>query len=156
MKKILVALDYSPSAQLVAETGYKIAEAMNAEVLLIHIVADINYYSSMAYSPIMGFSGYTFPDIALDVVTDLEAESLRFLNESKKHLGGENIEVKVVGGETGPAILKTAEEYGADIVVMGSHGRSGLGKLIMGSVAENVLQNSKVPLLVVPIARDTE
>ena len=50
------------------------------------------------------------------------------------------------------AILKTAAEYGADIVVMGSHGRSGLGKLIMGSVAENVLHNSKVPLLVVPIS----
>ena len=151
MKKVLIALDYSPSAQLVAETGYHLAKSMQAEVLMIHIVADINYYSSMAYSPIMGFSGYTFPDIALDVVNDLEAESLRFLNESKKHLGGENIEVKVVDGETGPAILKAAKDYGCDIIVMGSHGRSGLGKLIMGSVAETVLQNTTVPLLIVPI-----
>ena len=156
MKKILVALDYSPSAQSVAEVGYNLAKATNGEVLLIHIVADINYYSSMAYSPIMGFSGYTFPDIALDVVNDLEAESLRFLNESKRHLGGENIEVKVVDGETGPAILKAAKDYGADVIVMGSHGRSGLGKLIMGSVAENVMHNSEVPLLVVPIRGDKE
>ncbi len=156
MKKILIALDYSPSAQSVAEVGYNLAQATHGEVLLIHIVADINYYSSMAYSPIMGFSGYTFPDIALDVVNDLEAESLRFLNESKKHLGGENIEVKVVDGETGPAILKAAKDYGADVIVMGSHGRSGLGKLIMGSVAENVMHNSEVPLLIVPIRSNKE
>ena len=156
MKKILVALDYSPSAQMVAEVGHNLAQAIGGEVLLIHIVADINYYSSMAYSPIMGFSGYTFPDIALDVVNDLEAESLRFLNDSKKHLGGENIDVKVVDGETGPAILKAAKDYGADIIVMGSHGRSGLGKLIMGSVAENVLHNSEVPLLIVPIRESKE
>lgn len=151
MKKILIALDYSPSAEMVAETGNRLATALQAQVLLIHVVADINYYSSMAYSPIMGFSGFTYPDIALNVVNDLEAESLRFLNESKKHLGGQNIEVKVVDGETANAILTAAQDYDADIIVMGSHGRSGLGKLIMGSVAETVLHNSKIPLLVVPI-----
>ena len=52
MKKILIALDYDPTAQKVAEAGFSLAKAMGANVVLIHVVADIMYYSSMAYSPI--------------------------------------------------------------------------------------------------------
>ena len=58
MKKILIALDYEPSAEKIAETGYAIATALNAEVILLHVVAEPAYYSSMEYSPIMGFSGF--------------------------------------------------------------------------------------------------
>jgi nucleotide-binding universal stress UspA family protein len=43
MKKILIALDYNPTAQQVAETGYKLAKSMNAKVLLLHVVADYTY-----------------------------------------------------------------------------------------------------------------
>ena len=57
MKKVLIALDYDPTAQKVAETGNLLAGSMNAEVILLHVISDPVYYSSMDYSPIMGFSG---------------------------------------------------------------------------------------------------
>ena len=57
MKKILIALDYSPSAQQVAEAGSELAKSMNAQVILLHVIYDPTYYSSINYSPIMGFEG---------------------------------------------------------------------------------------------------
>ena len=58
MKKVLIALDYNPCAQKVAETGYVYAEAMNAEISIIHAITDIAYYN-MEYKPIMGFKGFS-------------------------------------------------------------------------------------------------
>ena len=46
MKKILIALDYNPTAQKIAETGFSLAKAMNAQVVLLHVIADPVYYSS--------------------------------------------------------------------------------------------------------------
>jgi len=57
-KKVLIALDYNPTAKKIAENGYALAKAMHAEVILLHVVADPVYYSSTEYSPIMGFVGY--------------------------------------------------------------------------------------------------
>ena len=59
MKKILIALDYDPTAQKVAETGHKLAKAMKAQTYLLHVVSDSTYYSSPNYSPIMGFEGFS-------------------------------------------------------------------------------------------------
>ena len=50
IKKVLIALDYNPTAQKVAETGYSISKAMNAEVILLHVISDPVYYSSIEYS----------------------------------------------------------------------------------------------------------
>ena len=58
MKKVLIALDYNPTAQKVAEAGFSMAKAMNAEVILLHVISDPVYYSSTEYSPIMGFNGF--------------------------------------------------------------------------------------------------
>ena len=62
MKKILIALDYDPTAQKVAETGHKLAKAMNARTILLHVISDATYYSSLNYSPIMGFGGFSNAD----------------------------------------------------------------------------------------------
>jgi len=47
MKKVLIALDFGPSAQVIAETGYNLAKSMNAEVYLLHVTADATYYSAL-------------------------------------------------------------------------------------------------------------
>jgi nucleotide-binding universal stress UspA family protein len=49
MKKILIALDYNPTAERIAKTGYEMAKSMNAEVTLLHVIADYTYYSSLDY-----------------------------------------------------------------------------------------------------------
>lgn len=56
MKKILIAIDYNPTATGIAESGYSLAKSMNAEVILLHVVADYTYYSSLDYSPVLGFT----------------------------------------------------------------------------------------------------
>ena len=64
---VLIALDYNPTAQKVADTGYSIAKAMGAECILIHILASPIIYTSIDYDPIMGFSGFgSFDNYQLD------------------------------------------------------------------------------------------
>jgi nucleotide-binding universal stress UspA family protein len=151
MKKILIALDYNPTAQKIAETGYGLAKAMNARAVLLHVISDPVYYSSLNYSPIMGFDGFN----SIDTVQSESSEELKkaaqsFLDEAKKFLGDESIETVVSRGEFGDAILETAKNLHADIIVLGTHSRRGLEKILVGSVAENVLHYSSIPLFIVP------
>ena len=77
MKKILIALDYDPTAQKIAEAGYSLATAMAAEVVLLHVISDPVYYSSRDYSPIMGFNGYMDMDpIQMDSIEGLKDASI--------------------------------------------------------------------------------
>ena len=149
MKKILIALDYDPLAEKVASTGYTLAKALNASVMLVHVVAEPSYYSSVEYSPIMGFTGFSDAD-AYQVKEDLIKEAQRFLEESKKHLGDEIIAVSVVEGDFADAIIDAAKDFNADLIVMGTHHRKGLDKLLMGSLAEKILNSASVPLLTIP------
>ena len=149
MKRILIALDYDPLAEKVAATGYTLAKALDATVLLLHVVVEPSYYSSVEYSPIMGFTGFSDAD-AYQVNADLVKEAQRFLEESKKHLGDETIELSVVEGDFADAIIDAARDFGADLIVMGTHHRKGLDKLLMGSLSEKILNTASIPLLTIP------
>lgn len=151
MKKVLIALDYDPTAQKIAETGYGLAKAMNAQSILLHVISDPVYYSSLNYSPIMGFDGFNAIDtIQPETADELKKTAQNFLDESKKFLGDESIETVVSSGEFGDTILETAKRLHADIIVLGTHGRRGLDKIIVGSVTENVLHHSLIPLFIIP------
>jgi nucleotide-binding universal stress UspA family protein len=149
MKKILIALDYNPNAEKIADAGYALAKATNASVVLMHVVAEPTYYSSLDYSPIMGYSGFN----SLDILNDLTAfkkASQDFLDQSKNHLGDESIETLVGEGDCAQAILDAAKELDVDTIVMGTHSRHGLDKILMGSIAEKVLRHATVPLYIIP------
>ncbi|HAL83510.1 MAG TPA: universal stress protein [Mucilaginibacter sp.] len=151
MKKVLIALDYDPTAQKVAEVGFSLAKAMGAEVTLLHVISDPVYYSSTEYSPIMGFTGYMgMGPLALDSVDGLKRASQHFLDKSKQHLGDKTIQTQVKEGDFAESILKTAKDLQADIIVMGSHSRKWLEKIVMGSVTENVLNHTSIPLFIIP------
>ena len=151
MKKILIALDYNPTAQKVAETGHKLAKAMKARTILLHVIADATYYSSLNYSPIMGFGGFNSVDtIQTDTAEELKKVAQNYLDKSKQHLGDKMIQTEVRKGEFGETILKTATDLNVDIIVMGTHSRRGLEKILMGSVAEKVLHHSLIPLFIIP------
>jgi nucleotide-binding universal stress UspA family protein len=151
MKKILIALDYDPAAEKIAEKGYELAQALGADVTLLHIVSEAFYYSSRNYSPIMGFEGFNNLDVLqLTNLDELKKAAQNFLDMSKKHLGNDAIKTIVKEGDFGESILETAEEIAADIIVMGSHGRHGLDKMLLGSVAEQVLHKTGVPLFIIP------
>lgn len=149
MKKILIALDYDPLAEKVASTGYTIAKALNASVLLLHVVQEPAYYSTAEYSPIMGFTGFNDSG-TLEATEYFKKEAYRFLEESRRHLNEESIEISVVEGDSADAIVSSAIVFGADLIVMGTHRRKGLDKLLLGNLYVKVLNNTPVPLLTIP------
>jgi len=150
-KKVLIALDYDPTAQKVAEEGYSLAKLMGAEVTLLHVIADPIYYSALDHVTVMGFAGYqditTFQNDNIGVLIN---ESREFLRTSKQHLDDDSIETVVKEGDIADSILKTAEDLKSDIIVMGSHSRKWLEKIIMGSVAEKVLSHATIPMYIIP------
>lgn len=150
-QKVLIALDYDPTAQKVAEKGCLLAQNMQAEVVLLHVIADSTYYASLEYSPIVGFLG----------ITDFEASNLidpgglkklttHFLDKMKHHLKDDSIQTLVKEGDFAEAIMKTAKEIHADVIVMGTHSRKWLENIVMGSVTEKVLNHTTIPLFIVP------
>ena len=127
MNKVLIAIDYNPTAQKVAEMGFSMAKSMDAEVILLHIITDPVFYSTAGYSPIMGFNGYMdMGPVQLDSVDGLKNASLQYLDKSKQHLGDKTIQTIVKEGDFADAILETAKESHSDIIVIGSHSRKWL------------------------------
>jgi nucleotide-binding universal stress UspA family protein len=151
MKKVLIALDYDPTSQKVAETGFSLAKKMGSEVILMHVMSDPVDYSSMEYSPRLGYSGYKDTEkLQLDSIEGLKNESQQFLEKSKHHLGDDSIQTLIKDGDCAEAILKTAKDLHIDIIVMGSHSRRWLENIVMGSVTEKVLHHTSIPLLIIP------
>ncbi|WP_428659888.1 universal stress protein [Runella sp.] len=151
MKKILIALDYNPTAQKVAEAGYSLAKAMGAEVILIHVMVDSTYYSTTSYSSVMGFGGYLATDfLQPDFIVELKKSTQDFLNQSKRHLGDDSIQTIVKEGDVADSILETAKELNIDVIVLGSHSQKWLEAIVLGSVTENVLHHTLIPLYIIP------
>lgn len=151
MKKILIALDYAPTATAVAEKGYELAKSMLAEVVLMHVIADTSTYSSTAYSPVMGFGGYMDLDyLQPDIQDELKKVSFEFLDTIKKHLRDPSIEFLVKEGNISECIIETAKELNAGLIVIGTHSQRWLAEMVMGNVAENVLRNSAIPVYCIP------
>lgn len=151
MKKVLIALDYDPTAQKVAEEGFSIGKAMEAEVILLHVISDPVYYTSLEYSPIMGFNDYTgISPFQLENVEGLMKAAQHFLDKTKRHLEDTTIQTIVKEGDIADAILKTAKDLHIDIIVMGTHSQKWLENIVMGSVAEDVLNQTKIPLFIIP------
>jgi len=151
LKQVLIAIDYDPTAQKVAEEGFSIAKAMNAEITLLHVISDPVYYSSTEYSPIMGFSGFmeTNP-IQLDSIEGVKQAALLFLDRTRHHLGDKTIHTLTKEGDFAESILKAAKEIHADFIILGSHSRKWLENIVMGSVTEKVLRHTSIPLFIIP------
>jgi nucleotide-binding universal stress UspA family protein len=150
LKKVLIALDYDPTAQKVAEQGYSLANAIGAHIILLHVVTNSMYYTSVNYSPIMGYGGFMDIDKFQPTLENLKTASLHFLEKAKHHLGDETIQTTVADGDIPDSILKTAKELHVDLIVLGSHSRKWLDNIVMGSVAKDVLNHTQVPLYIIP------
>ena len=151
LKKVLIALDYNTTAQKVAEEGYTLAKAMGAEVILLHVMSEPVYYSSLEYSPIMGFTDYMgVTPLQFDSFEGLNNAAQHFLDKTMKHLGDENIITLIKEGDFDEAIIKAAKEVHANVIVMGSHSRRWLEDILIGSVTEKVLNKTTIPLFIIP------
>lgn len=154
MNKVLIAIDYNPSSQDVAESGHKLAKLMGAEVCLLHVMSDAAHYG-MRYPTFMGYEGYSVGAFDANMVQEMYSISEDYLKSAAKHLNDPNVTTHLTEGDAARAILDYADEWNADLIVMGTHSHSKLEKLLMGTIASSVLEKTKIPVYMVPIKKET-
>jgi nucleotide-binding universal stress UspA family protein len=149
--KVLIALDYDPTAQKVADVGYALAKSMDAEVTLLHVMSDPLYFSSVNNAPITGMTdSLGVNPLAFDADDRLKEVSQHFLDTIRHHLGDNSIETVLEEGDFADTILMKAKGLGTDVIVMGSHSQRWLENIVMGSVTSKVLRLTSIPLFIVP------
>lgn len=149
MKKVLITIDYNPNSEKVVQAGCALAKLMNAEVCLLHVLGEIRYYS-MQFQPFMGYEGYAFP-ADYKIQEEYVNVAKEYLKKTAEHLSNEKVSTHLAEGDTARKILEYSQEWGADVIVMGTHSHSTLEKLFLGTVASSVLERTKIPVYMVPI-----
>lgn len=151
MKNVLIALDYNPSAQQVAEEGYAMAKALGSEVTFVHVKADTKYYRSGNRVTVTNFPEHLMnDDLNPSVSIDPDIISDAFLKKLKLQLGNDNIKILAVKGECAESLMRAAKKLQSDVIIMGLHSEKWFGNTAMGSVTEKVLHISNIPVLIIP------
>lgn len=139
-KKILIAIDSSLFSLKAAHAGFDLAHVLGAEVALLYVVDRTKESVGIEAGPTRQESEMILLKEAQDTIEQL----------IKLYNGARQLYKFTPEGFPKEEILKTAREWEADVIVMGTHGRSGLSHLFNGSVAEHVIKHATVPVLVMP------
>ncbi|MGH8603726.1 MAG: universal stress protein [Gammaproteobacteria bacterium] len=145
IQSLLIPTDFSDLTEHTLDYAIGLAVALNASVELLHV----------HYSPALSLQN---GDLTMPVDPTLEAEyeasaQQRLDKLAEKYRScGVTVSGRLLSGVPHAEIIRAAEEGGADLIVMGTHGRTGLAHLMMGSVAERVVRGSPIPVLTVPSA----
>lgn len=142
-QKILVPMDGSETATLGLQEGIKLAQGSGATLKAIHVVNELIMVDN-AYAP------QSFYDQVAAARRKGGAKLLETA-QSAARANGVELQVELLDSVGGPAdqIVAYAKKWGADLIVMGTHGRRGLRRLALGSDAEMVLRSAPVPVLFV-------
>ena len=138
-RKILVAIDGSEPASHALGAALDEARVRSAEVHVVYVV-ESGLFSSLPM------------DNTLEIIYSvLQKEGEEILESAKKKADAKNIPLTthLLQGHAGSRIASLAEELGVDLIVLGSYGKSGVDRLLLGSVTDYVVQNSPVTTLVV-------
>lgn len=144
-QRIVVAVDESANAKAAIQHAIAFAQQFNAEVTLMSVIA---------VDPFVGVDFYQIAPAITEYFLQAEQSAVQQLASIQQQLQQLDIKVnsKIIHGVTPTiGILQIADEMNADLIIMGSHGRQGLEKVLLGSVAQNVLTQSPIPVLVVKI-----
>jgi len=147
-ERILIATDGSKFGEKAAKVGIELAKLSGGKVIVVY-VADIRKYISSA-GLIPPFGGVS-PDAIDNVVASIREAGEKAIHQVTElaRASGVTSETLIVEGNPPSEILRIAEDEKIDTIVMGSIGKTGLEKFLMGSVAEKVVHNSKLPVLIV-------
>ncbi len=142
VKTILAPIDFSDVTGDVIQTAGQIAKAFHASLYLLHVAPPDPYFVGYERGP--------------QTVRDSVAQEIRkgqyYLQEVEAEAKDMGVDVHAlqVQGATLEKILKESERLKADLIVLGSHGRGALQKLLVGSVVEGILRKAPCPVLIVP------
>ena len=137
-KTILVPTDFSDAARVALDYAVQLAEKLGAKVHVMHAFE----------LPLVGF-----PDGAMTVTAEMAGRitvaAQKALEEvvAKHETRHVELTTALVQGDPREAVLAVAGDIGADLIVMGTHGRHGIARALIGSVAENVVRTSPIPVL---------
>jgi nucleotide-binding universal stress UspA family protein len=139
IKKILFPLDLTENSSKILPYVLSVSEKYNSQIYLLHVVQDLNKWGKL-YVPHPSMDKFQDEAIknakkAMDKICESQLQSCP------------NFQKRVVSGDTVDEILKIIEPESIDLLIMGTHGRKGLEHVIFGSVAENVIKKSPVPVL---------
>lgn len=136
-KKILVPVDFSGLSEKAFFAAVDLAKELNASLHVVHIV--------QIHSTNIPESGMVhFEELQKKEEANAKTKLDKYIENNG---GGLDISTTILHGDPAAQINKTVKETGADMIIMGTHGRTGMAHLLMGSVAESVLRNSKVPVM---------
>lgn len=161
ISKILIGIDNSNYAQHAASYGFAMARTFNAVVGLVHIVEPgimppISTDTTSLDLTGLGVpvEGMNSPEMAQ--VMQAEDNAHKAILQHAIDQYGEGLQVSQLTdyGPTADGIINCSKEFGADLIVIGTHSRTGFDRFIMGSVAEKVIRESMIPVLVVPLKID--
>jgi nucleotide-binding universal stress UspA family protein len=141
-RKILIAVDNSTCSEKAAKTGYGMAKTFGSAVALVNIIEPV---------PATINQDLTLAPVFLDTYDNTEENSHELLKEIEYRFG-EGVETTYLSVVDSAAhgIINQAEEWAADLIVIGTYGRTGLYHFLMGSVAEHVARKSACPVLIIP------
>jgi len=139
-KKILFPTDFSDVSQKAVKYIKQLKGAGAQEVIVLHVIdeKELQVLSRV-------------PDQYLPITAQMEKEIAKEMAAVEEDMTAEGFRVKltVKTGKPFTEIMKTAAEEKTSVIVLGSHGRSNIREMLMGSVSENVIRHAKVPLLVI-------
>jgi nucleotide-binding universal stress UspA family protein len=144
IQKIVCPVDFSNCAQQALNYAQDLAKTFNAELSVVHA-----YEDPAAYVTPMPMSGYVGPgaELLLELRKQLEVR----LGECKTAVekSGVNVRTELLEGTPYRVVLDWAKEWGADLIVIGTHGHTGLTHALLGSVTERVVRMATCPVLTI-------
>ncbi len=137
-KTIILAVDGSEVSRNALRHAVELAKQNNGTLVAVHVIPPIDVMDIETFKP-------------ESLIRGLREEGKKILSEVRELAAGEDVKVQTTIEEGIPfeVICEAARSSGADIIVMGSHGRTGIGKVFIGSVTERVISRAHCPVLVV-------
>jgi nucleotide-binding universal stress UspA family protein len=145
VKRILIPTDFSDTSSEALSTAIAFARAFAAKIDLIHVFVEPTY----VLPPPVEMATFPFD------MGELLAKFRACLDGERQRIAAADIPVEalMISGRAAPEIVAHAKKIAADLIVMGTHGRSGFQHALLGSVAERVVHHARCPVLVVPTPR---
>jgi len=143
IQKVLVPLDGSEFAEHALHAVYELVRRDDVMIRLLRVPEIVAYPSTM-----YGAASYEAVDAYMTAMQTESEEYLKGIAERLQDRQGQ-VSWELRDGATSAAILEAANEFGADLIAMASHGRTGFRRFLLGSVAEQVLHESHVPVMLV-------
>jgi nucleotide-binding universal stress UspA family protein len=143
IKSILLPTDFSDYAENALSYATWLARKFNASIICLNVIEPV--------MPAVGYSGLTEPLPMAELSEQLEDSAARELPRvaESETCSGIPIEEIIAHGDAASEIVRVANERRVDLIVIASHGRTGLGRIIFGSTAESVVRHASCPVLVV-------